>query len=248
MRPPGSQFPPPDPATDSIMAQLGMTAFEKEMQQRSKEVQSNVRGRGFDPQKGTHGTTFVPGMTSVDPSNKAEDAKPVHHGLSDPDRAYYTADQVNVVEDENGWTPRDMSNGGWSWANMAAGSRRDTVTNPNGTPGSVPGRPVVHRVEPEGTIDADRNLNPMGKVAGELTADRLKITDTEWIIPPSEENRRSPGVQGTLPNENWNKYGDSRMGDLNNKVLGGHMTGWTDYEDPPSHPRMQMQGQRQFGF
>jgi len=227
---------------------VGTAAFDAEMQQRSQEVQENVREQGFDPMRGTHGTTFVPGMTSVDPSNKSKDARPVHSGLSDPDRAYYTADLVEPVPDENGWLPRDMSNGGWTWANMASGSKGDSVPKGTNDFDVVPGRPVVHHVEPQGRIDPDRNLNPMGKVAGELTADSLKITDTEWIKPMDIDQRRrgGQGMQGTLPNENWNKYGGKVHEDLNNLPLGGNV--WDTVWDKPDHPRVQLRGQQQFDF
>ena len=173
-------------------------------------VIKNMAARGYDVNKGTHGTKFIPGMTSVQPSSKAN-AGSVHPGISDPTRAYYTA---NKPVQEAGDSPERS---GWTWANIASNNNMDqAATSPTGTDyyaGRRPGRPVVHQVEPVGRIDEDRLLNPKGKVSSELTADSLKITDTEWIQPPSY---KSEGTQGTLPQENWNRFGQADYEDRNN--------------------------------
>lgn len=188
------------------------------------EVTGNMVARGYDPTKGTHGTKFTPGVYQIDPANKAEGARVVHHGISDPDRAYYTADTVN--QDAPGhYAIENSEKAGWIWADNSAGSQHDFI--PDG-PGllrgrAVAGRPIVHHVEPIGKMDDDRNLNPRGRVAGEMTADALRITDTEWIRPPSDFETH---VQGTLPQENWNKYGDARGSDLNNHGVGDKTQEW----------------------
>jgi hypothetical protein len=63
-------------------------------------------------------------------------------------------------------------------------------------------RAVVHHVEPQGRIEGDPAINPSGHSGRALTAESLKITDTEWI-PPA---RHPQGVQGTLPHVNWNQF------------------------------------------
>jgi hypothetical protein len=74
---------------------------------------------------------------------------------------------------------------------------------------------MVLHVTPEdaSAVDVDKNLNNYGKDQ-QLTAPKLNVTDVEWTPPP----QYSIGVQGTLPNENWNKYPGStlpRYGDHN---------------------------------
>ena len=112
------------------------------------------------------------------------------------------------------------------------------------------GRPIVQQVKPVGTIGEDHNLNPRGLVSQEVTADRLEITDTDWIKPPMWDDY---GTQGTLPNDNWNKYSTDGgwSGDHNNKRL---MTpefaekyAWANATPPITKMRLGQEGQGNLG-
>jgi len=184
------------------------------------DVTENMSKRGYDPYRGEHGTKFSNQVTThIDAPKQRGSRGSQVHGLSDSDRTYYVADgpKTNMVDS-------------WGWARMAAHNKLDFVSPPTGGPKSaanqsryVQGRPVVHKVEPEGTIGGDHNLNPTGKGGAELTADRLKITDTEWIMPAQDSfDPAAPkpiGTQGTLPNQNWNRYHSDGYNDYNNKTL-----------------------------
>ena len=162
--------------------------------------------RGFDVDRGTHGTKYIPGMTEVVPASADSSVRQVHGGLADPDKAFYSAHGPDVYG-------RTAEQSGWTWANVTSNNQPDWVGE-GLNKSTVQGRPVVHQVTPVGQVGADRNLNPYGKVGNELTADRLNITETDWIRPPTY----SVGTQGTLPNENWNRYGEGFWGDDQNNL------------------------------
>lgn len=196
----------------------------------------------LDVSRGTHGTSTRTGMTAgeIVPAS-------VHGGyqafpdLSDSSRAYYTAEtRPEGPAAGSDADYRDTSQQGWNWARKSQMNR---------TIGGARARQVVHHVEPIGTIDVDRNINEGGN-ATQMTADRLRITDTEWIPKASED---SAGVQGTLPHENWNKYPKSdsrysrygRSADLNQSYLDkvSPEQFHSNLEPPPAAPPTEMPGQ-----
>ena len=163
----------------------------------TRQAQAAAGRRGQDLQRGIHGTIFREGQTTVDPAGAAT---PTNYGDSDTGRAYYSADQPEDTSSSKDWS-------GWNWAQQAveASAKR----------GETLGRPVVHQVEAEGNVDIDPNVGEMHY--DEYTADRLKITDTNWIRPPSGD----VGTQGTLPHINWNQFvATPTKTDLNNVELG----------------------------
>lgn len=143
-------------------------------------------------QFGTHGTTWNEGQTTIDPASSA--GRDTNFEISDPNRTYYTPYGGNSAYREWDDGSVDASAEGWSWATRAGGKEEVNVSDPNK---SVNNRGVVHHVEAEGEIADD-------EYSVGSTADRLRIKDTEWIRPPSG---KEIGVQGTLPNNNWNRWG-----------------------------------------
>ena len=162
----------------------------------------------LDVTRGTHGTVTQDGQApdEIVPSSKF--GRPIW-SFSDPNRTYFTASNKHDVDD----TLIDAPNrAGWTWAKLAqkeSGLRNRDAPLP---------RMVNLEVEPQGTIDIDQNANISGK-SNEMTADSLKVKNVDWIPNPSETsvNVGIEGVQGTLPNENWNKYDKygGRRGDAN---------------------------------
>jgi hypothetical protein len=141
----------------------------------------------LDVTRGTHGTVLSDGVapSQILPAEKI--GKRVWTE-SDPTRTYYTAVEKRYYDET------EMSDLlGWSWANRASDKLSSKV---------VPGRPVVLDVSPEGRIDLDYNLNEYGN-REEMTADSLKVNNVQWTPPLDWDD---VAVQGTLPNENWNKY------------------------------------------
>ena len=154
-----------------------------------------TKARGYNIGSGTHGGTMpasgeVP--LHITPASERPDDRQVFSGISDPNRTYFTAGHEGPAQHA---PSRTANESGWLWATSA--SRKQGIDT------GVRSRAVVHNVEPEGLIDVDRNLNSSGKEGGELTADRLKVTGTEWIRPPTSSEA---GVQGTLPHINWNQH------------------------------------------
>lgn len=162
----------------------------------SQLVLDNMTRRGYDPLRGSHGTRFVEGQTHVDPGGSV--GKNNHVGLSRADRAYYSAPSANPTAEDNTM----YESGGWYWADQNETWDKHAVTGH-----AVRGRPVIHEVKPIGNIDGDPVLNKDGQVGTELTADRLEITDTQWIKRPRSEYTV---VQGTLPGYNWNRQAPLR--------------------------------------
>ena len=153
-----------------------------------------------DATRGTHGTATRSGMapSTIQPANE--------HGrysfaMSDHGRTYFTGypkkgNRTSLQGEHHGADDpgKFVSDRGWNWAHEAAGNMPYT--------GQARARPFVTHVEPQGRVDLDYNLNTDGRSA-EFTADSLTVHDVEWIPPPSFKDK---GVQGTLPNENWNKW------------------------------------------
>ena len=109
--------------------------------------------------------------------------------VSDSSRAYYTANDPQ--------RPGMAEESGWGWAESAASSRTDH---------GVRGRPVVHDVRVYGNdIDTDKNLNPSGQHGAQMTANKLRITDTHWT-PKPDPFYQPNGIQGTFPHVNWNQF------------------------------------------
>ena len=131
------------------------------------------------------------------------------HGLSriepqPPEKQNYdesSDDMVNYVSQSP--NRRNGERGGWAWANRAASK---TVSGP--TP-----RPVVYEVvADEEYPDSDWNVhddmtpedvveaggNPSMQTTG------ATVTRTHWTPPPAQG---TSGVQGTLPNINWQQFG-----------------------------------------
>lgn len=165
------------------------------MQQPGEQFVSPLeRARGnLDVTRGTHGTSTPDGSAPSEILPAATHGGfQSYPGLSDSRRAYYTAPR----KDGDGQDPSDE---GWRWAQSSVGNRLG---------GGVRARPIVTHVAPidEADVDLDMNIN-RGGYSQQMTASKLTVTDTEWI-PPINEWARGPseGVQGTLPNENWNKY------------------------------------------
>jgi hypothetical protein len=179
---------------------------------RASDEALNTRARGYDITKGTHGGVMpdsgvIP--SHITPPNERPGERQAFPGLADPNRAYYSAAASS---------PRARFNSnwqGWNWATSAARKQ--------GFDTEVRGRAVMHNVEAEGTIDTDKNMNTTGTQGTELTADRLRVTGTEWIRPPTSSEA---GVQGTLPHINWNQHvghtGLARNEDYNNVGISAH--------------------------
>lgn len=162
----------------------------------------------YDIMHGTHGTASDDGtaLTHVTPS--IEHGREVFQGVSDPQRAYYSATPIEGVLHPEGAaggfdsSPLDVSKQGWMWARDAVESHRNVGREGFKNPGSPNPRPMVHHVVPEGKLGIDPVLNSAGGLQ-QVTSSRLKVVDTEWIPRP---RMAQVGVQGTLPNENWNKW------------------------------------------
>lgn len=174
-------------------------------------VRKRMIERGYDVTRGTHGTKYIPGMTTVDPAEKV--GKTVHEEYTRVNRVYYYAHPTDKADQRRGQR-RDEP---WPWAMDAAQKfpEETVIVDSDGslTTFKVSGRPVVHYVEAVGCIDGDPVLNTDGE-SREMTADQLIITDTQWIPMPRSQD---VGVQGTLPFENWNRYttNPDRWADLN---------------------------------
>lgn len=152
-----------------------------------------TRSRGYDIGAGTHGTVMpASGEVPEQIVPASEHGRQVFPGLADPDRTYYTANYTGPPQRAPGRSNEEL---GWGWATGA--SRKSGIDT------GVRARAVMHTVEPEGRIDTDKNLNSPGTYGAELTADRLNVTGTEWIRPPTSSEA---GVQGTLPHINWNQH------------------------------------------
>ena len=186
-----------------------------------KEGALVAQARGYDVEHGTHGGIMIPGQTHITPSAWRPGDVESYKGLSDPNVAYFTAEHP---EDPRGLP--SASTIGWGWATHASTAH---PWEDKETKRSIRPREVVHRVEPEGVINSDQNLNATGHAGGSMQASRLKITDTEWIRPPGVY---ATHVQGTLPHLNWNQYApvdDYR--DFNNQSFeSGHPTWETSDE------------------
>lgn len=186
-----------------------------------KEGAYVAEARGYDVMKGTHGGVMIPGQTHVTPSSWRPGQTESYPGLSDPNVAYYTAEHAGLREGAP-----SAETVGWGWASHATSQHPWSDDEKK----STRPREVVHRVEPEGIINSDQNLNKTGFAGGSMQASRLKITDTEWIKPPGVYTSH---VQGTLPHLNWNQYApldDYR--DFNNQSFeGGVPRGETGEEE-----------------
>lgn len=181
----------------------------------SGEAARNMQSRGYDVTTGTHGTKWVEGMNEVVPADTIGANN--HEGISRTNRAYYTANPTVGLTGSDPGNPKYDPTGqgriraerpersGWVWASSSRIKDKHAVT---GEP--VPGRDVVHKVKAKGHIDEDPVLNQRGLGSDEMTADKLEITDTEWIpfsAPEwfSDEEKQPTAMQGTLPNYNWNR-------------------------------------------
>jgi hypothetical protein len=156
---------------------------------------------GYDITTGTHGTTMpksgeVP--EAITPPKERPGDPQVYESIADPTKAYYSANSRRPGKEGLG------SQQGWKWAKRAARHQEIVSRRPGESGDGIAGRPVVHHVEAMGTIDTDKNMNKLGTTGPELTADRLKVTDTEWIRRP--DSGTEVGVQGTLPHVNWNQF------------------------------------------
>jgi hypothetical protein len=170
----------------------------------SNLARTKVIQRGYSVGEGTHGSTMAgPDQTHVDPGVASGK---VNYGISDSTRTYYTAKHAG--------RPEEAEKKGWDWAVNAVKSAYDAP---------VPLRPVLHHVETEGVIDVDRNINPSGDTDA-MTAERLRITDTDWIPDTEALNIKYSrkyagedivGVQGTLPHVNWNEFDEKMKGRMN---------------------------------
>src|SRR5687768_4679698 len=120
-------------------------ANQPRMENFSNEAAERMRERGYDISRGTHGTTYTPGMSHVVLPG-ADVGKTIFDTVSHVNRAYYTAHDTNY--------PHTAEVKGWSWAERAA--EKTSITGephavvPNVT---VPARPVLHEVQPVGHID-----------------------------------------------------------------------------------------------
>jgi hypothetical protein len=161
-------------------------------------VQEMIR-QGFDVHRGTHGTYMRAGEgkhkesggfgTHVVPAR--EHGKGALYDLTHTHRAYYSAAHPNLTGS------REAEQSAWNWSAMAveqAVSRGSEQVAP---------RAIVHHVVPEGRLGTDPVVNKSGTMGAEMTADRLRITRTDWIPRPREG---SSGYQGTLPYVNWNQF------------------------------------------
>lgn len=174
----------------------------------SDEPAKRMRERGFDLSRGYHGTVYNSAQGVPDeilPSEQLPDRTNNFEGTTHENRAYYYPEGPT----DNNAVNRGGSTGAWTWASS---SRQEAANRPfRDKPGTQKDavflRPVVHKVEAIGHIDGDPVLNPTGEgAAEEMTADRLRVTDTEWVRPISQWGRREVGIQGTLPHDNWSKY------------------------------------------
>lgn len=151
-----------------------------------------------DLSQASHGSTMEAtgpetGVRNITPAD--ERGGRTNFGASDESLAYFTAPDRGAVTD------RDPTQSSWHWARAAA--RRQSIRQdlPGGGWRAYLGRPIVHSVEPHGTVDVDRNFDDIDSDA--LTAsNRLEITATHWT-PPA---RKGEVVQGTLSHVNWNQF------------------------------------------
>lgn len=175
---------------------------------RSSDAMERATER-LDISQGTHGTTMFDEPTQhILPSDAHGSV--TFPNLSDASRAYYTAVR-KPAEMMPGADPKlSAEESGWHWAQSASLYRKVSGVRP---------RPVVHAVTPEGSVDLDMNLNDYG-TSQEMTADRLRITDTSWTPPPSMYPGRGViGVQGTIPHVNWNQFGPPDGAERNFRVV-----------------------------
>jgi len=142
-----------------------------------------------DTRRGSHGGIMLtPGTTHI--VRGTEVADNASFGYERPnDKAFFTAPEI-------GGDDPNAEQAGWNYAQGKAMMHQMRSSSEGVRP-----RPVVHMVQPEGKVEADPNDIPWH---GQMTADRLKITDTQWTPPPEPGD---VGVQGTLPYVNWNQFG-----------------------------------------
>lgn len=155
----------------------------------TQAAQFKAQRMDLDLRQGTHGTVMPRDgspMGDIVPSNKS--GRMVHSTMSDPTRAYYTARDTAFPDNPGRGADRD----GWKWARLAAD--HGSVAHPRG-------RAIVHNVRPVGKVDVDENLPSTGA----MTANRLRVTDTQWI-PPGTGMSGDNDVQGTLWHVNWNEF------------------------------------------
>ena len=174
---------------------------EPHMKEFSNDAADAMNERGYDINRGTHGTVYAgPEQKEVLPA--IEVGKTLYEGTSHVNRTYYNAHNPNL--------PGEAEKRGWSWADRASEkSTRLGDERHAQQPGViVRGRPVLHEVEPIGHVDGDPVLNPRGTSSLELTADKLKITDTHFIPPVDPYDSLHVGNQGTLTGTNWNRWGN----------------------------------------
>jgi len=154
-----------------------------------------ARERAFDNldvTRGTHGTVTHDGSIPDEILPSSSFGTQVWN-FADPGRTYYTAHR-KVPSINSDWDRGSPERAGWKWAADARQYHYESAVRP---------RMVNLHVQPVGNIDLDMNLNARGEMA-EMTADRLKVTDVDWIPPITDSH--TMGIQGTLPYENWNKY------------------------------------------
>lgn len=188
----------------------------------SNEAKINMTDRGFDINRGTHGTAFREGMgdvirpggevglnnfTEFSRSNRAyynahstPERNAAGHDLNLQDRQIDWIKESGQLERNKANFPKDAESGGWHWAGLAQANDKHAITGDKVKP-----RPVVHEIRPLGHIDEDPVLNQRGNSSTELTADALQIVDTKWIPAQTWGSADDEVAQGTLPNYNWNK-------------------------------------------
>jgi hypothetical protein len=203
----GSQF---DDHVERIKSLMAMETPEYKQSAKEKAMSR------LDVTKGTHGTVTHDGSIPEEIQPSSSFGTSVWQ-MSDPNRTYFTAHSKPDDPVVHGFQ-RDPEEASWSWAGL---SQHEYKLRNRDTP--VP-RTVSLNVEPKGHIDLDRNDNPQGDV-NSMTADRLKVKGADWIPKPNifDESNGVVGIQGTLPNENWNKYDKHGgwRGDANFKKLYG---------------------------
>lgn len=170
-----------------------------------EETAVHRTAENYDIMHGTHGTASDDGTALTEILPSAQHGRSVFPGVSDAQRAYYSATDLldqQAAKEGRETSSLDVSKQGWSWARQSVASHRNAGRAGHTDPNSPPPRPMVHHVVPEGSLGTDPVLNRQGGLQ-QMTSSKLRVVDTEWIPAPRGS---SPGIQGTLPNENWNKW------------------------------------------
>ena len=153
---------------------------------------------------GYHGTTRGLQGDELRPDIGREQPR---HGISS--RAH-----VNWFTSPTGENPQAAERTAWDWASPSAPPTQAELSRDPSA-----GRPRVHETYASGRVGADPNLEESNRgimaqsVPTPMAASSAQVTNTRWTPPPSEEAQAAGrGVQGTIPEINWNQFGAPNTG------------------------------------